>query len=202
MTIQVRFSKSPKVAADGRQRGRDDGLVQRREERRQHQSEEDLADLGVAHRAACGAGGGWRDRARRMRPRRPRTLNRTRARARAAAREKFMRQTILAQQSGAIVMLQSNIAPQTAGSQRPSMRTSYDLALGDLPRGPRSGRSSITSTATSPAARNTAPAANSQRNNCAKSAPAACAPPRSISRSGRGRRCRCRPARWCRTPRR
>ena len=38
------------MAADGRKRRGDDGLVQRREERRQHQSEEDGADFGMAHR--------------------------------------------------------------------------------------------------------------------------------------------------------
>ena len=38
------------MPADGRQRGGDDGLVERGEERRQHQAEEDGAHLGVADR--------------------------------------------------------------------------------------------------------------------------------------------------------
>ena len=42
-------------------RGGDDGLVERGEERRQHQPEEDGADFGVAHRARGGcAAGDWR----------------------------------------------------------------------------------------------------------------------------------------------
>ena len=70
-------------------------------------------------------------------------------------------------------MLQSNIAPWRPDFNAAQLRISYERIRTPVPdEGPRSGRSSITSTATRPAARNTAPAANSQRNNSAKSAPA------------------------------
>ena len=47
-----RLSKSRKVAADGRQRGRDDGLVQRRDEHRQTDADDDRLDLGIRHHPA------------------------------------------------------------------------------------------------------------------------------------------------------
>ena len=47
-------SKSPKIAPDGRQRGGDDGLVERGEEHRQHEAEHDGADVAMAEHPASG----------------------------------------------------------------------------------------------------------------------------------------------------
>ena len=50
------------MPADGRQRGGDDGLVERAEEHRQHDAEDDGADLGMRQprRLRLGGGGGVR----------------------------------------------------------------------------------------------------------------------------------------------
>ena len=90
-----------------------------------------------------------------------------------------------------VSMLQSNIALRARDFNGRRVRAAMTLAViarSALLRrgalcGPRSGRSSIASTATKPAARNTAPAANSQRNTAAKSAPATAPPRRAASRA-------------------